>query len=424
MFNMQLGEFKRVISGDYACFIFARAIGLVAKPLLLMLTMRFGEAEQTGQLASTFLVLTSVFFLLHVPFHFDFYQELFMNSKRLEQIRRTYTQYIENLLSHVLLMTPIIFCCSLLLVKSLSLACLLAFALPIEKLYDEQQRMYLFEKEYKRWSVLFLLKSSLPCVSYLLALYVRIPCPVAVLVIVNLSTVIVAYLYMVPCLIVRHLLKVLKAFRYRCVVKYLGDLKREYFARFSLSLLRSNVMSIDKWIIAVLYSGNVLGSFVLVGQFGNLVTVGMNYVTIANRRKQLLDSNNTFSSLLYKGKAVVCAAGLVLVSFVVVYLYKKFISTQFILDALEIVFLMLTYGVYAVSEIFSEYLQWNCSPKIVSKLELIFAIVVVLLSVLVAHEYGYQFLPMIFFMVGFVRLATIYALTSRTMSGFEGVKIK
>jgi len=343
----------------YLYFIVARIVGLGAKPLFLLYLMSLGMDDMAADLAVVYLLLAGVCVLFSVPVHFDFYKNYFEYGKGFIGARNSFKKYIRLIVSHVYFISPVVLMLVFISVENALFAFLVYMMLLSEKIFDEIQRFLQFEKKYVEWSNAFIGKTLLPIVTAIILLDV-IDFPVLEIYLFN--TIIcnyIVYNYYVPSFvheIVRGSLRV----RISDVKIYLNELMAANFKRFLMSVMHANILNADKWLVAFFKIKILVTELMLIAQFSNVVVVASNYAFVANRRSELLRANNDLVSLWMHFKVVI---GTVLIGFVVgagiiVSIGYNILELK-MLTILPIVFIIISYAVYSITEPITEYIFWN-----------------------------------------------------------------
>ena len=388
---------KLNFSKSYLYFVLARVVGLLVKPLFLMFLLKNGMENDAAILSKVFLLLGGVFVVYHVPVHFEYYKLYFEEAHSFVGLRRVFYNYIKYLTCHVYLVIPVVFVISYVIVNDLFFALLMTFYLLTEKLFDEIQRFFQFTKDFTSWSNIFLLKTIVPVFVSLIYIEFGFKHSIVFFIIVTIMSIMVILLKNIHIgLLIYIIKKIVFKIQLRDFVQYLALLKRKYFSKFLQGISTSNILNIDKWLAAIFYSKSLLSELTLMSQISNSIAVGMNYATIANRRSDLMKSTNTLSSLMLGWKVPFIAFTLFLIVIGLV-LNVHFISgnlKEFSVNM--VIFLVLSYTVYAISEPLTEYLFWNAPMKTLLRLDGMYFGFMVISGLILYMNGNYSQIPVYF----------------------------
>lgn len=388
------------LSKNYLYFIFARILGLLVKPLFLMYLLKNGMDDNAATLSQVFLLFGGVFVLYHVPVHFEYYKSNFEYNKSFLSIREEFNIYVTNIVHHVILFFPLVFVLSSLVVDTLYFSILISIYLIIEKIFDEIQRYLLFSKEFKKWSNNFLFKTVIPFILTLMYIQFEYSYPIVFFLIITIISLLLIIKKNIPYFILKYIYnKVLLTMTIKKLHQYIYILKNKYFSKFILGISTSNVLNIDKWLASLLYTKTLLAELTLASQISNGISVAMNYATISNRRTELIKEENTLSSLLLGWKVPLIS--LVLFSMVIVLISSVDTITESIkeLNFNMILFIVLSYSIYAITQPLSEYLFWNYKIKVLLFVDAIYFIIMITSGIILYIYDSYTYIP-VFFLIG------------------------
>lgn len=360
--------------------------------------------DDAALLSKVFLLLSGVFVLYHVPVHFEYYKCYFEKNFSFRQLRKVFSKYIENLTCHILLILPVIFIITYLIINSFWLSLLLTFYLLIEKVFDEIQRYLQFDKHFISWSNVFLLKTIVPIVITIVAIQLNFPYPIEFFIFLTILTIILILFTNVKISLLKF---ITKNIFYKISIKkiriYIKVLKDKYFLKFLQGISTSNILNIDKWLAAILYTKSLLSELTLMSQISNGIAIGMNYATIANRRSELLKSSNTLSTLLLGWKVPIIAIVLAIIVLVIVFNLSIVTTSIKELNYLMLFFIIAAYTVYSISEPLTEYLFWNANMKTLLLLDSMYFIFVSICGVFLYFQNEYINIPIYFFIAHSIR---------------------
>lgn len=149
-------------------FTAARIGGLALKPLVIAVATGAGRnlfAESYALLVSA---LASLFVLTGGQTHIDYYKQRFGEGRR--AVRHSFDRYFSDSAIQFLMVLPVIALLAWAWTSDGLLIAIIVALVGIEKFFDEDQRHFLFTKEYGRWSLSFSARVVLPSLFILAAM--------------------------------------------------------------------------------------------------------------------------------------------------------------------------------------------------------------------------------------------------------------
>jgi hypothetical protein len=390
----------------YWYFIIARVVGMTVKPIFLYYFLYNDMIDSAALISLVYLFLSGLFVIFSVPVHFDFYKVFFEKNKTLAGTKNCVKNYLSSLFSHITLVFPIILLVILIGVEDMYMAIIIFILLLSEKVFDEVQRFLIFSKEFVIWSNIFLFKTIAPLICSFI-LYFILPLEkgliIYYIVFTAMSNVLIGK-YMIPNYIFK-LIKCNAVNFQKNIPAYLEKLKLRYFSKFSIGIMRVNVLNSDKWLLSMFNFPALFTEVTLISQFSNAINVGSNYMFISNRRSELLHKNNNLNSL-WRGVRVpfftVLLACFVL-TIIISLIYLKWIEIG-ILPILSIILIAGSYAIFAITEPIYEYLFWNINVKILLKIEAVFYFNMVIFSYILFNTAGLEYIPVALFISVLIRV--------------------
>ena len=210
----------------------------------------------------------------------------------------------------------------------------------------------------------FIIKTLFPMVITLLWLIFHYSNPVLIYIVFSMFLTLLLLICHFPNFILKLILKDIHHINYNAVKSYFYSLRGGDLWRYIQTLSSGNLLNADKWLATLLFGKELLSSLVLLGQFDSAIVVGMNYITISNRRDQLILRSNSFKALTYKG-SVFLFSGTLCLFLVGLILFTPILRDKLTLFSPELIaYSIVAYGVYTVTAIFSKHLFWNFNPRV------------------------------------------------------------
>lgn len=372
--------------------------------------------EEGATLAIIFLFLTGVFAILSVPVHFDFYKKYFEENLTITSCRRTLVSYVDSLLSHIVFVSPVILLITLVSFDNVVLSLLIFILLLSEKIFDEIQRFLIFSKQFIYWSNAFLLKSLAPvfiAIGFSTFFNVElIECFVVATILMNA----LVGLIFIPKFLYPTAYESIKSIRVH-LINYVKFFRSQFLSKFLSGLTHANVLNADKWFVTILSVKSLLSEMVLIAQFSNGIAIASNYAFIANRRSELLNKNNSLTTLWHglKVPMVTLFFGMVLSIAFIVSFYLGVLKLNN-LPLLSVLFIVAAYTIYAITEPITEYIFWNGGVKTLVKIDFIYFVLIGILGMVLFLLDILELTSIAFFISMFVRLFMQFILLKKIES--------
>jgi len=349
-----------LLDKEYILFVLARVSGLVVKPAFIFFLSFRGFDEAALVYAKLLFVLTAVYVVMHIPFHFIFYQQRFSeDSTDSFPIAYHYGKYHVQFSKYLFLISPMIAGLCFAVFREVGIAVMAALFLYGEKLIDEVQRYLQYSKQFLHWSVLFLSKSFGPFLVVVVASYlsgeshlIELFLGVSVTIYLGLT-----YAYTRQQVNITRLLKI--AWRFQ--TKRLGKtVYLQYFPRFVLTILMSNFLQLDKFYLIFLSGDSkLLAPVTLVSQVGNVMVILNSFVFMSHKRAFYITPGRTVRELLENYKALVTSFSALILLGVGYSIANYFGLYSFSVELSMVLTYFTIFCIFSINSLFIEYLYWN-----------------------------------------------------------------
>jgi hypothetical protein len=365
------------ISIEYLFFVFARISGIVVKPLLLSILLKFSLLSEAGSLSQVYLFTSGLLILYSLPVYFDFYKYFFNDKKKIIAIRNEFRNYLVLTFLHLCFVTPVAFFIIYLNLNAFLFSAFVLVLLISEKLFDEIQRFFQFSKMFYRWSVCFLCKMLIPFIISLCLVFLEYSNIVFIYIFVQIIVNLMIFFFNVPKVFVLILVKSLIPFDKSLFKKYFNDLFFKFGTRFIQGISTSNILNADRWLVSILFSKLFLSELMIASQIANSINVGTMNLVFSHRRSEYLRANNSMNNL-FAGRLTSRAIGSLTILSLVSFLFlshgvldlKMFTFEKFIM-------VVVGYVCYSFSASLTEYLYWNGDIRITVSIDFLFYFVMV-----------------------------------------------
>lgn len=150
---------------DDLIYVASRALSVLVRPALLFWIMYLGLENESIDFALILTVFTSVTYILAIEVHKEYYKEVFKNSS--EQINhiaknRSFFAYLNGIFRMAILGFVIGLVAWMLLKGEVLLSILLGLIIALDYFVVEYMRFLIFEKRFKTWSIIQIIRYVVP----------------------------------------------------------------------------------------------------------------------------------------------------------------------------------------------------------------------------------------------------------------------
>lgn len=389
---------------EYPIFIAARVLSLLSRPLFLLLLMSFGQGDLSADYALIITVVQFGLVFLNSEAHKDFYKRLIGNDSSLKLTSKTRLRYINYIRAHCQLFYILLFVFCFVMTEDLLFAFMLSLACCAEKMYDEFQRLCIYQKQYLLWSLICLVKFYLPII-----------CFVAMIVILESQQYTVYIFLIIYSLTIFSLVLSLSDFKISSLSKFYSI---KYYAKHYLiknkgliaySLLVSNVLYIDRLVVSYQFNDR-LDQYVLLCNLCVILVVVYDYLYLTRRKPQYIDEVTEPLKLVFNTRNVFFSVGFATLAALIGITLNNYLN---LLDLSKAIMLPLIagYALYNFICPLMHYSYWNCKLGKILKIEFLsLSAYAVCISLFIS--YRMQGVAVAFLIYNFIRF-TIYSLSQR-----------
>lgn len=284
---MNLGIFART---DFLLFTAARVVGIGIRPLILFLAATNGFADFSDAFALFATAVAGSFVVFGNEAHIRLYRAEFNGTKDILRLYAATRFFVLNIASHVIWFSAL---GALLLYVWTSNFWLSAFGLIVllaEKIYDEYQRYYTFQRAYIKWTIGFGFRYGAPGLAVLI--------PIALGIQPTLALYVAAYI--VACLVYIAIWERQTMVFYwrlyarywqrgRQLITYIRTYFSDLYANQAWSFLAANFYLLDRMMIN--QSAVSIGTYVLFCNLFNLAVFVHTTLYYVHRRADLINEN-------------------------------------------------------------------------------------------------------------------------------------
>lgn len=281
---MNLGIFAR---RDFLLFTAARVVGIGIRPLILFLAATRGFADFSDAFALFATSVAGSFVVFSNEAHIQLYRAEFNGTKNIMRLFLATRYFVINLISHVIWFSAL---GALLLYVWTGDVWLSAFGLLVlfaEKIYDEFQRYYTYQRAYIQWTIGFAFRYGLPGLAVLIPIGLGWE-PTLLLYIAAYVAACIVYLVIWERLTIAFYARLYA--RYwrggRTLLNYLGTYARDLYANQVWSFLTANFYLLDRMMVN--QTDVSIGAYVFFCNLFNLAVFAHTTLYYVNRRPELI----------------------------------------------------------------------------------------------------------------------------------------
>lgn len=332
---------------------------------MLWFLLMVGHDHLAEQVSIFYLVIGSIMVIFNNEAHFDFYKMLFDGDSSNANMSFRKKSYYERLVYHGIIFSAVVFLLTFIIVGDIGYSILFFFILILEKIFDEIQRILQFQKKFKSWGILFIIKSLAPFISCL-GVYAAIKTESYVgyaFFGVTALTNLLLIAYMVEKRDWRLIFGILSKVGPKRLKNYVTIYLEKLFLNQLQSFSTRNVPLMDRLLVRFIMPG-FLPQLSIVSQIGSISIMFVDYFLIAHRRGDYLVKSKRVLQIVSLRTLI----GFMVVSFLL-YSFAIFIGDYLgFLNQINIrmdylVLLGIYYAFFAIGQHFVNYNFWNIRRK-------------------------------------------------------------
>ena len=387
-------------------YSFSRLLGLLTRPLSLIIVKFFLDTQLSTQLAQTYIYITLALAFLSFDAHVPFYKSL-LNVKRNKNTKRYFKKYLRLLILQFFIFIPIFLIFIFYSFRSYTITIAFIFYLISEVIYDESQRFLIFTSKYSEWGLAMISRFTLQSGILLLSAKLFPDIGIAGIIIIFSLTNIVSYYKYLP---IKYLKVIIKNLTFP--IATLLDFKSLWL----VALLSTFLLYSDRILSSIFKPEILAGYFVLVSSF-SLVQAFVNFFYLSYKRGSIVSGTISFNTLISSKKLlfVVASSSLISIPFSVVSYILFFNSINGYLALAPIVYI--SQLSFSITSIAREYFYWHLPIKYLVFLEalIVFSIIILFIGIKLL-DINFQFSLILVLALNLSRLLFITILNYRMPS--------
>lgn len=281
---------------EFLVFLIIRISGLLLRPMIIFSASLVGQRQFAIDYALLTTSISSLFVLTGAQIHIEYYKKRFDHQNRVGY-SSAFREYFRDSCTHMILVMPFVAIASLAWTTDYLLIGLLVIHVVIEKFFDEDQRHFLFTRQYFRWSFSFGARIVLPG-TFIIIFIDFLPERIIIFYTLASTLSFLAYL-MIRKRYTRFYVKVIALiwheFRNSAkpgILQFLKRWRKEYSFNQLWSFFSVNFYLLDRLWMAN-YEGSKLDIYVFFTTLFNMAVVGHSILYFTPKRPDLIKNSTT-----------------------------------------------------------------------------------------------------------------------------------
>lgn len=389
---------------EFSIFTTSRVLSLLSRPLFLLLLMSYGGGDLSADYALIITVVQFGLVFLNSEAHKDFYKRLLGSDSSLKLTGKTRLRYINYIRAHFQSFYVLLFVFCFLMTEDLLFAFMLSLACCAEKMYDEFQRLCIYQKQYLLWSLICLVKFYFPILCFAAMLYIS-----------DQHQLFVYLFLMIYIGTILFLVLGLSEFRLKSISRFYSI--KFYFKHYLLknrsliayTLLVSNVLYLDRLVVSYQFNKH-LDQYVLLCNICVILVVVYDYLYLTKKKPEYIELVKEPLRLVFNTKNLLFSVGFAFTAALVGLTINNYFNLL-VLDKITMLSLVAGYALYNLISPMVHYNYWNCDLEKILKIEFL-SICVYAISIFLLLSYGMQGVALSFVFFNATRF-TMYVLSQR-----------
>lgn len=323
---------KKFIKQTDFLFIGVRLSSIFSRTILLLFVIFvMGSDSQSIQLAFLFTIGLSIFQILSIDLHQNFYKYFFNNSSKHITLCREYLKYIHFYFAISFLLYPVFFVLIYLIFDSFFIAVLFSFNIFVELIYNEYQRFIIVKKNFHHWCFIASLLYIIPALSSIIVYYLIATDIVKIFLLTSFVANIILFQIIIKNSKVIRIIKYLKIIN----IKYffIKNIK-VYFYRIKYTITnfaQGHVIIITRYIIYI-FDNTLFAIYVSMISISGVITILLDLFYLVFKRKNFINNYSQYMLTFrdFKMLLIVFAGFMIVFTSCLIVLYLKFKISIFI----------------------------------------------------------------------------------------------
>lgn len=347
-------------------FSAVRVGGLALRPLVIFTAVLAGRNDFAQDYALLISALASVFVLTHGHTHIDYYKRRFRAGG--SAVRHAYQGYFADSLIHLVCVLPLVLLAIFAWTNQPDLVIAILLLVVLERFFDEEQRHFLFTREYGRWSLAFAARLILPSALTLGALWIA-GVPLVPFYVLASAFSFIGYLFLrkrhsrLYIELLAHNARLLRDRGRSLLHSFWRRWRGEYAYNQLWSFLTVNIYLADRFWVAS-QAGMRIDTYVFFATLFNTATIGHSLFYFTPRKPHLIRAQPGLEwHELTRPANLLLPVGFALLGLCVAYGFREFTPTYGSVPLLMLAGMALFFSIQAAGLVVVETVFWRVSRK-------------------------------------------------------------
>jgi hypothetical protein len=354
----------------YFLFLFTRLSIVLVKPLTLWILLLQNYKALANDISLFFLLSASLMVIFNNESYYYYYKEYFGASIKSSKLVKELKDYFNGTLNHIFIFATLVFAILYFFLDSLFLSISFLFYLILDKLFDEIQRFYQFNKNFTKWSYLSLIKNYGSFIYILIFSYFRKLGSFETYLSIQFSFSLLSILIFTPINLTsffrinkRNGIHLIRYFKFYIKRLFLNQLQ---------SISSKNIPLVDRHYINI-KSHDLLADYSIITQFSSSIILLVDSFMISHRRKDYVNKNLKIFEIINIKRILFFGISIFFFFELVSFLFLKFSFFNFLsLDSRVLYLTSIYITIYAITQHFSIYCFWHIKRIFTLSIDLLF----------------------------------------------------
>lgn len=350
---------------EFKIFTATRIIAIGIRPLILYLCLILPNPELGLNFALLLSAVASSFLVLCNQNHrhiYDYFIENAGNKKGLGG-REKFFNYLEGVILHLIIFLPVAAALCWIWVKSFELTIITIVFILLEKYYDDDQRIAIYQKRYLEWSINFCFRSVGPSLTLLGAMliwqdYLLYVYTISALIFFGLYLKLVRkkFAYLLGCWFFMFFGQITTWWTY--ILRYGKIYRQEYAAAQAWIFLTGSFGLLDRFMVVRLQP-TMLAEYLFISNLANLIPLLHGLLYFTKIRPQLVDRGGPIFERVFSRHNLKLPLGLTMIFPIGVFMAELLGILNISLEYWSAIGIGALYGVFAMGLVLTELAFWR-----------------------------------------------------------------
>lgn len=366
-------------------FYFARALGLIVKPLTLWFLLKINAEDESYFVATYYFLVAATFVVLNSEAHIPFYKLRFGGGAVDTSIRaHVFRSYMGGLICHVYVFLPVIFVGFLFYFSSFLPALVFTVFVLMEKIWDEIQRDLIFSRRYLDWSIWFVVKAVVPSIAIMIAFWLDWNMYICLGFFLLISGVVNVYRF-IPKRMLLIIVCICRRMLHCTITAYFTMYRQRFGVAQVIAITSINLLNVDKWLVGGMNSERLMIELVLMAQVGTIYIVMIDNVFFSRSRDLYVKSKACISDITRWPLMLKISIGYLAISMIMLFSFREYLGIEQ-LSFMQTVVVSLCFVVVGVTRPLAEHAFWHVPRKYAAMIDASIILIMLLFGYIFMRE--------------------------------------